>query len=98
MKISSPKAINWTLKQYGYTAVCREAIGLLLDFAGAWWVGWCLSQHKLSLFQSMAAAVHHTRDAQCVTRPGFLCINKYFIKAFLGVFEKKIWCKCVKII
>jgi hypothetical protein len=60
---------------------------LLLDFAGAWWVGWCLSQ--LILFQSVAAAVHHTRDAQRVTRPGFLCTSKKIIQAFLGVFEKK---------
>jgi hypothetical protein len=66
---------------------------LLLDFAGAWWVGWCLSQ--LSLFQSVAAAaVHHTRDAQRVTRPGFLCINKYIIQAFLGVFEKNLVQMC----
>jgi hypothetical protein len=38
---------------------------VLLEIAGAWWVGWCLSQHKLSLFQSVVgAAVHRTKDAQ----------------------------------
>jgi hypothetical protein len=26
---------------------------VLLEIAGAWWVGWCLSQLKLSLFQSV---------------------------------------------
>jgi hypothetical protein len=63
---------------------------VLLKIAGAWWVGWCLSQHNLSLFQSVVgAADHHTKDAQRVTRPGFLCLNKYLIQAFLGVFEKK---------
>jgi hypothetical protein len=36
---------------------------------------------------SVAAAVHHTRDAQRVTRPGFLYTKK-IIQAFLGVFEK----------
>jgi hypothetical protein len=30
MKISSPKAINWTLKQYGYTG---QVISMRQDFA-----------------------------------------------------------------
>jgi hypothetical protein len=59
-----------------------QLAGLLLDFAGAWWVGWCLSQ--LSLLQSVEAAVHHTRDGQRVTRPGFLCTKK----SYPGIFRR----------
>jgi hypothetical protein len=64
-----------------------QLAGLLHDFAGAWWVGWCLSQ--LSLFQSVAAAVHHTqRCSACYQTWLFVC-KKKIIQAFLGVFEKK---------
>jgi hypothetical protein len=59
---------------------------VLLEIAGAWWVGWCLSQ--LSLFQSTAAAVHHTRDAQRYQTWLFVHKQKFY-PCLLGVINEK---------
>jgi hypothetical protein len=65
--------------------VQSNAIQVLLEIAGAWWVSWCLSQHKLSLFQSVVgAAVHHTRDAQRYQTWLFV----YKQKIYAGIFRR----------
>jgi hypothetical protein len=68
---------------------------VLLEIAGAWWVGWCLSQQKLSLLQSVVeAAVHHTRNALSVTRPGFFVYKQKFDPCLLGVIMKHLVQMC----
>jgi hypothetical protein len=53
---------------------------VLLEIAGAWWVGWCLSA-----WQQQST----TPEMLSVLPDLAFCVQKKIIQAFLGVFEKK---------
>jgi hypothetical protein len=56
-----------------------QLAGLLLDFAGAWWVGWCLSQ--LSLWQQQST----TPEMLSVLPDLAFCVQK---KNYPGIFRR----------